>query len=119
MSAKRQTGAQDKRRVPEKNKVAEGNGTPKMAELSAQVQEALALLDTETADQIIGEQRPEYQTLIQAAQAIMAMNWSAMKSCGVRQNQESLRYSAQTSVVVLDLVHKAYALGIREGRGDG
>lgn len=119
MSAKRRTGAQDKRRVPEQNKASQGNGNPDLAELSEQVQEALGLLDTETADQIIGEQRPEYQTLIQAAQAIMAMNWSAMKSCGVRQNQNSLRYSAQTSAVVLDLVHKAYALGIREGRGDG
>ncbi|MBN1956191.1 MAG: hypothetical protein JW900_14255 [Anaerolineae bacterium] len=57
--------------------------------------------------------------MIQAANAIMGMNWAMAKSHGMRQSPESLRYGAQALSVVLTLVHYAHALGIRRGRAEG
>ena len=87
-------------------------------ELSEQVQEALRLLDSETADGIIGTQCAEYRKLIAGANAVMAMNWAVMKSHGLRQNGRSLKAGAQAMTMVLTLVHYAYALGMRRGRGE-
>ena len=87
-----------------------------LQELLEQAQAALKLLDQETADGIIGERSPEYDTLIQGANAVMAMAWAVNKTHGLRQTPASLKAGAQTLGMVLTLVHYAYALGIRRGR---
>lgn len=104
-------------RLPKEDK-AKGNkatGKKMLDELSDEVQAALKLLDSETADGIIGEPGEEYPVLIQGTRAAMAVAWAAYKSQGLRQNPTALKYGAQTLTIVLTLVHYAYALGIRRG----
>lgn len=96
--------------------MAKNGGRITVAELSEQAQAALKLLDQETADGIIGEKTAEYDTLIQGANAVMAMAWAANKTHGLRQTPASLTAGAQTLSMVLTLVHYAYALGVRRGR---
>jgi len=90
----------------------------KLEQLGAQAEAALTLLDSETADGIIGEHSDEYDTLIQGASAVIAMEWAVMKSHGLRQTRRSLKAGGQTLTMVLTLLHYAYALGVRKGRGE-
>ncbi len=92
-------------------------GTLTLNELSAQVTAALELLDTETADELIGERSPDYDTLVQGGNALMAMDWAVKKSQGLRENKKTLKRGAQTMAMVLTLIHYAYALGIKRGQG--
>lgn len=91
----------------------------KFREMEAEAQMALGLLDSETADQIIGEQHEDYQALIKGTRSAMTMLWMLMKSFGVKENQKSLKGFSQAMMIMLTLVHYAYALGIRRGRDDG
>jgi hypothetical protein len=87
-------------------------------ELTDRAQAALGLLDSETADAIIGEQTDEYRALIQGAHATLGLDWAAMKGAGLRENPATLKAHGQSLMVVTTLVHYAYALGIRRGRGE-
>ena len=100
------------------NKAADVTGNVTVETLSAQVQAALQLLDQETADGLIGERTPEYDALIQGAYAVMAMEWAVMKTHGLRHTRTSLKAGAQALTMVLTLMHYAYALGVRKGRGE-
>lgn len=91
----------------------------KASSLHDDVQEALGLLHSETADEIIGEQRGEYRLLIEGTRSVMSMLWMLMKSFGLQETERSLKGFTQGMAVVLTLVHYAYALGVREGTGDG
>lgn len=93
--------------------------TVKFKELEGEVQAALGLIDTETADAIISDQTDEYRKLIKGTQSAMTMLWMLMKSFGVKESQKSLRGFSQAMIVVLQLIHYAYALGMRRGRSDG
>lgn len=90
-----------------------------VGELNIKVQAALGLLDSETADGIIGEQDDDYRVLIEGTQAAMTMLWMLMKSFGVKESKKALRGFSQAMLVVLTLVHYAYALGMRRGREEG
>lgn len=92
---------------------------PTLEEVSARVQAALKLLDTEAADAIIQESTEEHKVLIQGVEAAMQMLWAGMQSCGARKNAKSLQYVAKTQIVLLQMVHFAYALGIKRGREHG
>jgi predicted sugar kinase len=92
------------------------NDKQSLQELQAEAEAALQLLDSETADDIIGEDTPEHRTLIRGTQAAMAMHYAMMKSLGLRETAQTLHRSSQTMAVMLTLVHYAYALGIRRGR---
>jgi len=92
-------------------------GETSLADLTHMVQTALGLLDSETADQIIGEQTDEYRKLIQGANALVAIDWAVKKAqYGLRETSRSLSDGAKTLAMVLTLVHYAYALGMRRGR---
>lgn len=78
---------------------------------------AMRLLDSETADTIIGEQTEEWKTLQDGAKGVMAMLWSMMQVYGVKQTPGSRKAMAQAILMVLTLVHTAYALGMRRERG--
>ncbi len=93
-------------------------GQQMLAELNAEVQTALQLLDQETADALIGEQTPEYQALIAGASAIHALEWALLKTHGLKQRPAALKVGGQTMLLILTLIHYAYALGIRRGRGE-
>lgn len=86
------------------------------AELNDQVQTALGLLDSQTADVIIGEGDETHGLLITATRATMTLLWKLMKSFNVRETKQSLRGFSQAMVVMLTLVHYAYALGARRER---
>jgi hypothetical protein len=91
-------------------------GETQVEDLRSQVEKALQLLDTETADAIIGSETEEYQTLIQGGQSLGTMLWAMMKQHGLRQNGRSLKHQAQFMAMLLTLIHYAYALGMRRGR---
>jgi len=80
------------------------------------VEKVLALLDSETADEIIGEESEEYETLIQGTRAVSLMTWLVMKQHGLRETGKSLRSHANGMAMNLTLVHYAFALGLQQGR---
>ena len=83
----------------------------------AQVEEALALCDSETADGIIGSPPPEeYGVLVQGVKAAYQMLWMMAKANGLKQNPTTFRMGAQAMLMLATIVHYAYALGIRRGR---
>jgi len=82
-----------------------------------EVEQALALCDSETADGIIGTPPPEeYGTLVQGVKAVYHMLWMMAKANGLKQNQTTFRMGAQAMLMLATIVHYAYALGIRRGR---
>ena len=82
-----------------------------------QVEQALHLLDSETADQIIGQPQPEeYGVLIRGMQAALNMLWMMVKGNGLRQTRAVLKMAAQAQAIMLTIVHYAYALGLKRGR---
>ena len=92
-------------------------GTISHEELAARVKKALGLLDSETADGIIGmPPGDEYDALIQGAAALLGMEWALMKSHGMVESPESLRGGNQTLLMMTTIVHYAYALGLKRGR---
>ena len=95
-------------------------GREAMQALVAQVQAAQQLLSSEEADDLIGEalEGEAYRALIQATQAQVTLGWMMAKGQGARETPAALRMQAQQMVILLDLVHKAYALGARAGRTD-
>lgn len=122
MGKKAQRPVNDKQRRPQGNKrlLAQGDKRESsIQELSVKVEAALSLLDSQTADEIIGEPDAAYRALVQGVQAAVAIEWAAAKSHGLRQTPNMLRYGAQTLTILLTLVHYAYALGCRRGREEG
>jgi len=84
----------------------------------AAINEALALIGDYEADALVGNPNPpeEYGKLIRAGEALAQMVWAMAKANGARQNQQTLRMMAQAQVVLVTLLHKAYAVGARGGR---
>jgi hypothetical protein len=82
----------------------------------AEVEQALKLCDSETADGIIGSPPPEeYGVLIRGVKAAYQMLWMMGKANGLKQNQTTFRMGAQVMLMLVTIVHYAYALGIRRG----
>ena len=65
---------------------------------NAAITAALTILLPDEADALIGEAGDEYRALIQGAEAVPQL---------------------QGQMMLLQLVHDAYALGVRRGRGEG
>jgi len=82
-----------------------------------QVELALKLLDSETADGIIGEPEPEeHKILVQGVKGAYRMLWAMARGNGMRQTTQTLRMGAQALLMLATIVHYAYALGVRRGR---
>jgi hypothetical protein len=92
------------------------SGEAMIEEARQQVEAALKLLDSETADGIIGQAGEEYKTLVQGVRGVFAMLWAMFKSHGLRQNPDSLKVGGQGMAMLLTIVHYAYALGIQRGK---
>jgi hypothetical protein len=90
-----------------------------LGEMTAEVERALSLLDSKMADDIIGEPFENYGVLIKATRSAMTMLWAMMKTFGLAQSDKSLRQFSQAMIVILTLVHYAYALGVKRGREEG
>lgn len=108
---KMQGQPRDKMQRPDGNKAKQ-----ELQALVDQVQAGQQILSSEEADELIGTTDEAYRALIQATRAQMTMGWMMAKSQGARSTSASLRMQAQGMVVMLDLVHKAYAAGVRRGR---
>lgn len=91
-------------------------GRAKLAEVNARIQAALALLDTDSADEIIGEPGSEHAALVQGVEAAIQLLWAGMQNCGARKSKKALGFTAKTQIILLQIVHFAYALGIKRGR---
>ena len=87
-------------------------------EARRQAEEALQLLDQETADGIIGQAGEEHKVLVQGVRGVYAMLWAMFMMHGLRQNKASLKAGAQGMAMLLTIVHYAYALGMRRGRNE-
>jgi len=90
----------------------------RLAEVNARIQEALKLLDTDGADQIIGTPGPEHKVLVQGVEAAIQLLWAGMQRCGARKSRRALEYTAKTQIVLLQMMHFAYALGMRRARDE-
>ena len=89
-------------------------------QMRAEVELALKLCDSETADGIIGEPVPEeHKVLVQGVKSVYRMLWSMARTNGMRQTPQTLRMGAQTLLMLATIVHYAYALGIKRGRESG
>ena len=89
----------------------------KLDEAQRNAEQALALLTSEQADEIIGSPQPdEYKTLLAGMTGIYNMLWTMAVNSGMKQKGAALRMGSQAMTVMLTLVHYAYALGIRRGR---
>ena len=93
------------------------NANEELKQAQGQVEQALKLCDSETADGIIGSPQPdEYGTLVQGVHAAYRMLWMMAKGNGLKENPTTLRMGAQALVILLTIIHYAYALGLRRGR---
>lgn len=90
-----------------------------LEEVGHRIGKALAILDTDTADGIIGQPGEEHRTLVQGTEAAIQMLWMAMKSQGAADSKRSQQFVAQTELMLLQMIHFAYALGIKRGREHG
>ena len=91
--------------------------TKELAASRKAAEQALDLLDSETADGIIGSLPPdEYGVLIRGVRAAYTMLWMMAKGNGMRQTKATLKMGAQALTILLTIVHYAYALGVRRGR---
>ena len=86
-----------------------------LAEARAQVERALQLCDSDTADTIIGSPPDEYGTLVQGVRAAYQMLWMMAVSNGMRKNTATLKMGAQMLSILLTIVHYAFALGVQWG----
>ena len=86
---------------------------------NAAIERALTLLTPTEADAIIGEPGDEYRALIQAAEAVPQLLWALALKNGIRKKRPVLEMWAQGQMMLLQLVHDAYALGVRRGREQG
>ena len=86
---------------------------------NAAITAALTILLPDEADALIGEAGDEYRALIQGAEAVPQLLWALAVKNGVRKKQSVLKMWTQGQMMLLQLVHDAYALGVRRGRGEG
>jgi len=97
---------------------------------TAAITAALSLLSPDEADAIIGEPGDEYRALIQGAEAVPQLLWAlALKlvkteagnvESRTRKKKWVLKAWAQGQMMLLQLVHIAFAMGMRwEAEGGG
>lgn len=86
---------------------------------TAAITAALSLIDHDEADAIIGEPGDEYRALVQGAEAVPQLLWALAVKNGIRKKKWVLEAWTQGQMMLLQLVHDAYALGVRRGRGEG
>ena len=91
--------------------------TTELERARAEIEEALKLCDSATADGIIGTPQPEeYGVLVKGIKAVYHMLWMMAKANGLKQNQTTFRMGAQAMLMLATIVHYAYALGMKRGR---
>lgn len=77
---------------------------------------ALGLLSLEERDNVIAT--TDYHAIVSGADAHNKMTYMLARSLGLRNTKKAQKQFAQSGMVLLQLVHIAYALGVRHGRGE-
>lgn len=78
---------------------------------------ALDLIPGAEADALIGAPPPrDYQVLIKAMDACGQASFMLAITLGMRRTAKAKKQFAQTGIVLLQLMHFAYALGVKHGR---
>lgn len=91
--------------------------TQELDAIRAEVEMALGLCDSETADALIGDPQPdEYGTLIKGVRSVYQMLWMMVKGSGFQETPNSIRMGAQALTMLLTIVHYAFAIGVEYGR---
>lgn len=81
----------------------------------AQMTAGLKVIEQEEADAIIGEPGQGYKELIQGLQAVNTMAYAILVRKGLKNRPDVQDVVAKASAMGIQLVHNAYAVGIREG----
>ncbi len=91
---------------------------PELERHNKRLQRALRLVTPEEADRIIGESTRELKQLHRGAESLAMMNWWMATGNGMKKNDDTMKMQAQSQAVLLQLVHNAYALGVKAGRDE-
>jgi len=99
-------------------------GKQQLRRWERRIQAALSLFPSSSdADDIIGllseEVAGQYNKLGRAAEALTQMLWAVAQANGARKTDKVLGMWARGQLVLLTLVHYAFALGVQWGRADG
>ncbi len=86
-------------------------------EVNARVMAALKLLSTEDADKLAQGHGPEYRVLLSAMPAITELWVAALRTNRIRGRrlERLIEITAKTQIILLQIVHLAYALGVQRG----
>lgn len=98
-----------------RNEKARREGDETLAKLNAALQTALTLFEGDDADAVIDEPGPGYQEIIQGMEAEGNLLAGYVYGNGLRRKQANAQMLASGLVVRLQLVHFAYAAGVRLG----
>lgn len=80
------------------------------------MEKALALLDSETADALIGKADEEYKALIQGMDGAHDMMFLMAIANGMKNTEEARKMAGQGKLAMVTLVHYAYALGVKKAQ---
>ncbi len=81
----------------------------------------LELFGENEADEIIasaGEPGDDYAALLQATQANIGVLFAALTAHGLQRNERTLDLAGKTTTMALQLVHFAFAAGVRMGQSE-
>jgi hypothetical protein len=81
--------------------------------LNAAVERGQAVVGNDEAEALVGGHAPDYDALSQAAGALVGLNWVSLLLNGVEPRGEMSKVQAQTAALAIDLVHRAWACGVR------
>lgn len=83
---------------------------------SQNVQLLLDSMSSEESHAIIGEGGDEYTLLHAAMWGIYGLLWAQMRRFGLRHNSRSNKKMCQSLVMMVHILNRAYAMGIRRGQ---
>lgn len=77
----------------------------------------LTSLSSEEANEIVqGGDEQRYKELIAGTNALVQMGFALAQQFGMRKTKSSIEHFAKHQLLMLQIVHIAYALGLQEGR---
>lgn len=80
------------------------------------IEAGLALFAEGEADRIIGAPGDGYKELLNATTAVNQMEYALFTGRGLKNNPVTRETAAKTQFMMLQLIHNAYALGIKHGQ---
>ena len=85
-------------------------------EAQANMQAALAVIDPDEAEELIGEKPEVLNTLLDGIQGATVLHWMTMQRAGAKKNRKTLNLAARNQMVLMQMMVNAFAAGIEYGR---